>query len=247
MKLASVYVIRNNGELAYSRVLSDERNNLHFSLPTCVKTGVTLLSSAASVSEERTYFLQDNGNFWVYALFNEFAVVAVTSETENKAQLKQRLVSLGKAIRKSYGNMIDTWAGEIPQMADLDNLVDRYLLVKPEPLQERVVDCARQVADKALEAYKIAYVGVFDAEGNMVYGNVPESHTQRIQEEISKTGFKPTPDMVPSSLKVNKYDVQFFKGRSYSVVAASYRGGRKMEAVHAVDEIMQALRDVSAS
>lgn len=247
MKVVSAYVIRSDGELAYSRVLSDGGKKLGLSLPNSVTAGVTLLSSSASADKQRTYFLEDGDNLWAYAIFSEFAIVALTRQSNHKAQLKQRLVSLGKAIRKSYGDILDMWAGEIPQMEELNSLVDRYLVVKPTASHEKVVASSRKVLDEALEDYDVAYIGIFDAEGKMVYGNVPESHALRIQEEINNSGFKPNPDMVPTSLNVHKYDVQFFKVGSFSIVSAPYKGGSRMEAVHAVDDIMQALKDVGKS
>jgi len=247
VKVARAYVIRNNGELAYTRVLNNEGSDLDLSLPSRVTGGVTLLSSSHSVKKQRVYFLEENGNLWAYAIFSEFAVVALTHDLDDKAQLKQRLVSLGKAIRKSYQNVLDKFSGEIPQMEEIDRVIDRYLLVTSRPSNESVIDCTRHIVDEALENSEVAYIGVFDARGEMVYGNVPESHAKRIQDKITNTGFKPNPDMVPTSFDVHQYDVQFFKVGSFSVVAAPYKGGSKMQAVHTVDEIAQALKDVSSS
>ncbi|MBS3795584.1 MAG: hypothetical protein KGY80_11835 [Candidatus Thorarchaeota archaeon] len=247
MKVARAYVIRSNRELAYTRVLNDEDSNLDSSLPSRVNAGVTLLSSSHSVKKQRTYFLEENGNLWAYAIFSEFAVVALTHNPDDKAQLKQRLVSLGKAFRKSYQDVLDKFSDEIPQMEEIDRVIDRYLLAESKHSSERVIGCARDVVDEALENYEVAYIGIFDAKGKMVYGNVPESHALRIQDKIVNTGFKLNPDMVPTSVEVHKYDVQLFKVGSYSVVAAPYKGGSKMQAVHAVGEITQALKDASAS
>ncbi|MBD3157272.1 MAG: hypothetical protein GF309_00660 [Candidatus Lokiarchaeota archaeon] len=247
MKVASAYVIRSNGELAYARVLKEEGNSFDLSLPSRVTAGVTLLTSSHSVEKQRTYFLEENDKLWAYAIFSEFAVVALTHNPDDKAQLKQRLVSLGKTIRKSYQDVLDKFSGEIPQMDEIDRVIDRYLLVNSKTSSERLIGCTRDFVDEALENYEVAYIGVFDAKGKMVYGNVPKSHALRIQDKIINTGFKPNPDMVPTSLNVNKYNVQFFKVGSFSVVAAPYKGGSKMQAVHAVDEITQALKDVSAS
>jgi hypothetical protein len=86
-------------------------------------------------------------------------------------------------------------------------------------------------------------VGVFDAEGNLLKGNVPEVYMFRIQVEISQGVITPVMDIAPSAINSGDHILQMLKVYSLTVVVASQPGESNLRAVSAVSEIAHSLHE----
>jgi hypothetical protein len=128
-------------------------------------------------------------------------------------------------------------------LVDVNTLIDNYVsldLSQPSVKLFKVID---RLVNKALKQPEIAIVGVFDSEGEMLRGNVPDVYLFRIQVEISQGVIKPVMDIAPSTISSGDHTLQMLKVHSLTIVVASQPGESNLHAVSTVGEIAHTLND----
>jgi hypothetical protein len=118
------------------------------------------------------YTLEQSGALWSYVFFENFAVILFTTFDENEIALKKMMMALGRAISSQFGGLISSWSGNIGEFEGMDSLVDRYVGIDLELPSDAILDGAYKLMNNALEDHEIAYVGLLDARGNLLRGNI---------------------------------------------------------------------------
>jgi hypothetical protein len=170
-------------------------------------------------------------------------VVLQTTENEDMASAKRRIISMGKAIAGVYG-AVENALEDNKKGRVFDAIVDRYVQMDFSILTDSLLAVMELIIYSALEKYNIAYAGVFNVEGRQIKGNVPENHVRKIKAQLSEGTLKPSVEIVPSTTVIDGYDVQLLKVQYLTVVAAPYRDSSRLPATRAVGEMADALRDV---
>jgi hypothetical protein len=199
------------------------------------------MQSTSSTSSDRVYTLEMDDCVWSYSFYPSFALVSMTSKDQSLTQLKNLMQSLGRAIAHEYGNIIDSWNGSMSDIADINSLIDEYLSVSFDSPSKKLTKLIERRVDKALKQAEIAFVGVFDAEGNMVQGNVPEVYLFRIQVEISQGVISPVMDIAPTAVNSGNHVLQMLKVHSLTVVVAAQPSESNLHAVSTVSDIAHSL------
>jgi hypothetical protein len=212
------------------------------SMPPHVRACVTLFSSRESTAHGRAYTLEQDDLVWVYMFFEMFAVVVLTTKGENIPRLQKRMLSLGKAFSKSYGYLIASWSGDMGDIEGVGELVERYTRLDLD-LGTDILSKIESLVHAILESYDVAYVGVFDAGGDLISGDIPDIHVQSIQDEISVVGINSGVEIMPHAIDIQGHSVQMLRVSSLSIAVAAYRDESRMAAAKAVSEIAQALHE----
>ncbi|MFW9768533.1 MAG: hypothetical protein ACFFF9_11205 [Candidatus Thorarchaeota archaeon] len=236
-----VYVVRNDGEPLYGRSITDDSCIDINMLPSLVRNSVAMMQSSSSTSPERVYILEMDDCVWAYSFFHTFALVSMSSIDQSISQLKNIMSSLGRAIAYQYGELIETWSGSMSDIVDINKLIDNYVSLDLNQPSSEILKAIERLVNKALKQPEIAIVGVFDSEGELLRGNVPEVYLFRIQVEISQGVIKPVIDIVPSTIRSGDHVLQMLKVHSLTVVVASQPGESNLHAVSTVGEIAHAL------
>jgi hypothetical protein len=235
------YLIKNNGEPIYGRTYEGAGSVIENSLPPHVRACATLFHTSEGITSDRVYTLEQSGVLWSYLFLESFAVILMSTAGENLVALKKMMISLGRAISHEYGTIIKSWTGNLGEIEGIDSLVDQHVGIDLDIPSDEILGIVKRIIDSTLEAKELAYAGVLDAHGEMLIGNVPESHLTSIQQEISTGIIQPGVDMVPSSIEVMGYSVQMLKVKSVTVAVAAQRDESHIAAVQAVSEIADAL------
>ncbi|MHA2072843.1 MAG: hypothetical protein ACW985_13790 [Candidatus Thorarchaeota archaeon] len=120
----------------------------------------------------------------------------------------------------------------------MDSLVDRYVRIDLEHPPDAVLDKTEKMMNSVLEDHEIAYVGLLDARGELLRGNIPENHLSGIEAEMMADGeIRPVADMVPTGVEIMGYSVQLLKVKSLTVAVAAHRDESRLVAIKAVSEI----------
>ncbi|NOR39215.1 MAG: hypothetical protein GQ580_06485 [Candidatus Thorarchaeota archaeon] len=212
------------------------------SMPPHIRACVTLFGSRESTAHDRAYTLEQDDLVWVYVFFEMFAVVVSTTPDEDIPPLRKRMFSLGKAFAKSYGHIIASWSGDMGDIEGVDTLVEQYMRLNLD-LGSDILSKIESLVNTILENYAVAYAGVFDAGGTLLSGDIPDSHIQRIQDEISVAGIDSGVELMPHALEIQGHSVQMLRVSSLSIAVAAYRDESRMAATKAVSEIAQALHE----
>ncbi len=212
------------------------------SMPPHIRACVTLFGSRESTAHDRAYTLEQDDLVWVYMFFEMFAVVVSTTKGEDIPRLRKRMFSLGKAFAKSYGYIISSWSGDMGDIEGVDTLVDRYMRLNLD-LGSDTLSKIEGLINTILENYDVAYAGVFDAGGDLLSGDIPNSHIQSIQNEISAAGIDSGVEIMPHAIDIQGHSVQMLRVSSLSIAVAAYRDESRMAAAKAVSEIAQALHE----
>ncbi|MFX1558990.1 MAG: hypothetical protein ACFFBL_00205 [Promethearchaeota archaeon] len=236
-----VYMVNKGGEPLYGRSLEDDVAIDLALLPSYVRTSVVMMQSSSSTSPERVYTLEMEDCVWSYTFFPSFALVSMASNDESLTQVKNVMQSLGRAIAHEYGHLIDSWSGSMSDIADINTLIDNYLSVDLNRPSAKILKLIERLVDKTLKQPEIAFVGVFDSEGEMLKGNVPEVYLFRIQVEISQGVISPVMDIAPSTVASGDHFLQMLKVHSLTVVAASQPNESNLHAVSTVSDIAHSL------
>jgi hypothetical protein len=236
-----VYIVKSDGEPVYRRSYEEEADTKFCNVPSYVRNGVVLFASRPSTSSERVYLLEHNGEVWTYAFFHDFALVVLSQPDEPVVPLKSVVLSLGRAIALQYGDMVRSWGGSMSEILDLNELCDRYVNVDMGPPNKTLTKKITGIVDKAMEQPEIAFVGVFDSQGSMIGGNVPELHLFRIEIEIAQGVIKPILDIAPTTITSGDDKIQMLRVESFTVVAASQSGESPLHAIGAVSDLAHAL------
>ncbi len=238
-----VYIVRKDGEPLYGRSIADDVCIDANMLPSLVRNSVTMMQSSSSTTSDRVYILEMDDCIWAYSFFHTFALVALTSKDQSISQLKNIMSSLGRAIEHDYGDLIDTWGGSMSDIVDVNTLIDNYVTLDLNRPSSKILKVIDRLVNRALKKPEIAIVGVFDSEGEMLRGNVPEVYLFRIQVEISQGVIKPVMDIAPSTIRSGNHILQMLKVNSLTVVVASQPGESNLNAVSTVSEIANVLND----
>jgi hypothetical protein len=180
---------------------------------------------------------------WSYSFFQSFALVSKASKDQSISQLKNIMLSLGRAIIDQYGEIIETWSGSMSDIVDINALVDNYVALDLNRPSSRILKLVERLVNKALKQPEIAFVGVFDSEGELLRGNVPDVYLFRIQVEISQGVIKPVMDIAPSSISAGDHVLQMLQVNSLTVVVASQPSESNLHAVSTVGEIAYSLKE----
>ena len=239
--LRSLYIVKSDGDPLYGRSFEEESVVDLKSLPLYVRNSAALFHSRSSTSSERVYMLEYEESVWSYAFFHSFVLVALSDKSENSADLKNVMLSLGRSIAHRFGDMITSWSGSMSEIVDIDDLIDQYISVNLGPPSKKLLKKIEKQVNKALLKPEIAFVGVFNANGKMIQGNVPETHLFRIEVEVSQGSIKPVMDIVPTSVNSGDYKLQMLRVNSLTVVVASQATESTLRAVAVVGEIAHSL------
>jgi hypothetical protein len=238
-----VYIINKGGDPLYGRSFEDDTCVDPNSLPSYIRNSVVMLQSSSSTSSDRVYILQSNDCIWAYSLYPSFALVSMASMEQSIPQLKNIVSSLGHAISHKYGNLIESWSGSMSDIVDVNSLIDNYVSLDFGRPSKKIMKLIEKLINKTLKQPEIAFIGIFDSEGDMIAGNVPDLYLFRIQVEISQGVIKPVMDIVPSTINAGDHTLQMLKVNSITVVVASQPGESKLYAVTSAGEIAQTLSE----
>jgi hypothetical protein len=168
-------------------------------------------------------------------------VVAHSESDSHLSHLKHILLSLGRTLAVKFGGMINSWNGSMSDIVDIDELIDQYLSVNLGPPTKKLKKKLERLIHKALLKPEIAFAGIFDSNGKLIEGNIPETHLFRIEVEISQGSISPVMDIVPTSVNSGDYKLQMLRVNSLTVVAAAHENESTMRAVAVVGEIAHKL------
>jgi hypothetical protein len=241
--ISCVYIIKKGGEPLYGRTFEDDTCLDLTALPSYVLSSVVMMQSSPSTSSDRVYTLELNDCIWAYSFYHSFALISMASKDQSISQLKNIMSSLGHAIAHQFGNMMESWSGSMSDIVDVNSLIDNYVFLDLNRPSRKIGKIIEKLVNKALKQPEIAFVGIFDSEGQMISGNVPDLYLFRIQVEISQGVIKPVMDIVPSSINEGDHTLQMLKVNSITVVVASQPGESKLHAVSTVGEIAHTLNE----
>ncbi len=242
MILRVLLLRRNVGEHLCGMSFEDNVSKNTTSMPSHIRACVTLFGSRESTANGRAYTLEQDDLVWVYMFFEIFAVVVLTTKGEDIPRLRKRMLSLGKAFAKSYGYMIASWSGDMSDIEGVGALVERYIRFDLD-LGNGILSEIESLVNTVLENYDVAYAGVFDAGGDLLSGDIPDSHIQSIQDEISVAGINSGVELMPHAIDIQGHSVQMLRVSSLSIAVAAYRDESRMAAAKAVSEIAQAIHE----
>lgn len=238
-----IYMVKNDGDPLYGRSIEDDACIDLDSLPSLVRNLVAMMQSSSSTSSDRVYTLEMDDCVWAYSFFQSFALVSMASRDQSISQLKNIMLSLGRAIVHQYGEIIETWSGSMSDIVDVDTLIDNYVTLDLNRPSSKIMKLIERLVNKALKQPEIAFIGVFDSEGDLLRGNVPEVYLFRIQVEISQGVIKPVMDIAPSTISAGDHILQMLKVNSLTTVVASQPGESNLHAVSTVSEIAHTLNE----
>ena len=239
--IRSVYMVKNNGDPLYGRSIDADESIDLASLPLLVRNSVVMMQSSSSTSSDRVYLLEMGDNVWAYSFIQSFALVSMSSKDQSISQLRNIMISLGRAIAFEYGEIIDTWSGNMSEIVDLNILIDNYVSLDLNRPSSKILKLIERLLNKALKQPEIAFAGVFDSEGELLRGNVPEVYLFRIQVEITQGVIKPVMDIAPSTISAGDHILQMLKVNSLTIVVAPQPSESNLQAVSLVGEIAHKL------
>ena len=239
--IRSVYMVKNDGDPLYGHSIDEDESIDLTSLPLLVRNSVVMMQSSSSTSSERVYLLEMDDSIWAYSFFHSFALVSMASKDQSISQLKNIMISLGRAIAHQYGEIIETWSGSMSDIVDVNILIDNYVSLDLNRPSSKILKLIERLVNKALKQTEIAFAGVFDSEGALLRGNVPEAYLFRIQVEITQGVIKPTMDIAPSTISAGDHVLQMLKANALTIVVASQPSESNLQAVSLVGEIAHKL------
>ncbi|MHA3962291.1 MAG: hypothetical protein AM325_002020 [Candidatus Thorarchaeota archaeon SMTZ1-45] len=238
-----IYIIKRDGDPLHGRSFEDDTCLNLDALPSYVRNAVVMMQSSSSTSSDRVYTLEFDGSLWAYSFFHSFALISLASKDQSMSQLKNIMSSLGRAIAHQFGDLVESWSGTMSDIVDVNSLIDNYVALDLDRPSKKVLKVIDGLVSKALKQPEIAFVGIFDSEGDMISGTVPDLYLFRIQVEISQGVIKPVMDIVPSTIKAGDHTLQMFNVNSLTVVVASQPGESNLHAISTVGEIAHALNE----
>ncbi len=241
--IRQVYMVKNDGDPLFGRSIEDDVSLDPTSLPSLVRNSVTMMQSSSRTTSDRVYTLELDDCVWAYSFFHSFALVSMTSRDQSISQLKNIMSSLGRALDHQFGEMIENWNGSMSDIVEMNSLIDNYVALDLNRPSAKILRIIEKLVNKTLKQPEIAFVGVFDSEGSIIAGNVPDLYLFRIQVEISQGVIKPVIDIVPSTISAGDHILQMLKVNSLTVVVASQPSESNLHAVSAAGEIAFTLNE----
>lgn len=242
--IEGAYILKSNGDVLYGVEYSPESEISQASLPSHVRACVTLFTSRESTVIGQSYTLEQGDRNWVYVFFESFTVVVRVADDEEITSLSRRMVALGRELAQNYGRVMSIWSGYMGEIEGIDTLVDHFMTSESLPEETELKSVVESLLDRALEKPDLAYVGIIDATGNMLGGNIPENHLNLIRDEIIHEAVKPSADIVPTMYHILGYDVQMLRVKSLTVVGAPQKDASRVGATTVVSELAQSLSDM---
>ncbi|MFX1481750.1 MAG: hypothetical protein ACFFCP_01025 [Promethearchaeota archaeon] len=239
-----VYMVSSDGDFLYGRSIEDDAFIEPTSLPSLVRSSVAMMQGSSSTSPDRVYILELNESIWAYSFCSSFALISLTSKDESISQLKNLMSALGHAIAYQFGDIIESWSGSMSDIVDINNMIDKYISLDLNGPSGKTLKLIERLVIRALKQPEIAFVGIFDSEGQLIHGNVPDLYLFRIQVEISQGVIKPVLDIVPSTINAGDHKLQMLMVGSLTVVVASQPSESNLYAVSTIGEIAQALDEM---
>ncbi|MHA1634154.1 MAG: hypothetical protein ACTSW8_05230 [Candidatus Thorarchaeota archaeon] len=239
--IRKLYLVKGDGDPLYGKSFEEDNAVDMNAIPLFVRNSVALFHSRSSTSSERVYTLEHEDSVWAYVFFNSFVVVSLSSKDTKMNDLKNMMLSIGRHLSLKFGEIITSWSGSMSEIIDIDELIDQYLAVNLGPPTKKLQKKIERLIHKTLLKPEIAFAGIFDANGKIIEGNIPETHLFRIEVEISQGSITPVMDIVPTSVSSGDYKLQMLRVNSLTVVAASHENESTMRAVAAVGEIANTL------
>ena len=239
------YIMKSDGEQLLSRSYEENDNATKAELmPAHVRSCVLLFHSRDSTNLEQAYSLEQGDIIWTYVFYENFAVIILATKDEIPSELSKRMLTIGRSIARSYGHVIECWNGDMSDIEGIEKQVDSIITMSLDHPDEITKDQLDALITETLEHYQVAYVGVFDAQGNMLAGNVPIAHISYIQDEISKGLVTSSVGIVPTELKIRQHRVHILSVHSLTVAVGTYRADNRINAMDATSAIANSLGDL---
>ncbi len=238
------YVARHNGEPIFGRKYTSEEIEDDMQIPPSIRASIILLASARGTMLGSPYVIEQDDAIWVLCFFESFVVVLEADPNEKVDWLKRRALSLGRRILREFSFSVTAWPGEGSDIAGFADTIDLFARLNPAISVEKILKQVESTVNRVLVDYPVAYVGVFDAAGEMIGGNVPEDHIKIIRQEILGDSIRTSMDLVPTVVDVKGYEVHTIRVSMLTVVAAGYQEESKMAAVRAVGDLAQSIQNV---
>ncbi|MBN2230232.1 MAG: hypothetical protein JW779_11650 [Candidatus Thorarchaeota archaeon] len=239
-----LYIIKSDGEPLYGRTFEEDSYIDLKAIPSIVRNSVVLFQSSSSTSSERVYTLEQDHCLWAYAFFHSFAIVAQSNDSGHINALKNTLLSFGRTLSRQYVQIIDSWCGSMSEIVDINELIDSYFSMKMSTLTRKKLASIDKLLYSIMEQPEISFVGVFDSNGHMLSGNVPESHLFRLEIEISQGSVRPIMDIVPTSVTSGDHKVQLLRVHSFTVAVAADPSESTLHAISAAGELAHSLNEM---
>lgn len=242
--IEGAYILKSSGDVLYGVEYSRKNEVSQASLPSHVQACVTLFTSRESTVIGQPYTLEQGDRNWVYVFFESFTVVVRVPDNEDITSLSRRMVALGRELAQNYGRVMSIWSGNMGEIEGIDTLVDHFMTSELLPEEAELKSVVETLLDRALEQPDLAYVGIIDAAGNMLGGNIPENHLIHIRDELIHEAVKPSADIVPTVYHVLGYDVQVLRVKSLTVVGAPQKDASRVGVTTLISGLAQSLSDM---
>ncbi len=239
------YIMKNDGEQLLARSYeSEEGAEKADPMPAHVRSCVLLFHSRESTTLEQAYTLEQCDTIWTYVFYENFAVIILASEKESQLEISKRMLTIGRAIARTFGQVIEFWCGDMSDIEGIEELVDSIITMSLDAPKSITPEDIEILVTKTLETHQVAYAGIFDAQGEMLGGNVPESHISYIQEEIGRGLVSASVGLMPTEIKFRQHRIHILSVYSLTVAVGTYRADSRIKAVGATSEIAKSLDDL---
>ncbi len=239
------YVMKASGDALLGRSYEDKESAKRAEkLPPHVRSCLTLFHTGRSTELENAYTLEQGDLVWRYVFFESFAVIFLSTLDDSHAELERRMISIGKSVAQSYGRVIETWNGDMDDIEEMGDLIDRFVLMDMALPGKRTMTRIEKLVNKTLENSEVSYVGIFDAQGTMISGNVPDTHITQIQTLLEGGTVRHTVEMVPTELKLRQHRLHMLTVQSLTVVVGTFRADSRVRAIGIVADVAQTLTDI---
>ncbi|UCE10017.1 MAG: hypothetical protein JSW61_13760 [Candidatus Thorarchaeota archaeon] len=237
------YLAGNEWSTLYGRSFEENLDSEYPPLPSHIRACGSLFHSRDSTSVEQVYTMETEDGLWAYMFFESFAVILLASKDENKTVLSSRMLSLGKAIIKSMGDVINFWNGDLTSLGDIDALVARYVELDLTRPNEDVIEVIEGLVNWVMENPEVAYAGVLDVSGRMIRGNLPEAYIPQVERVVLEGGVGVAMDIVPTRIHVKDHILQVFRINTLAVVVAAQSDSSNMTAIKLASEMAYTLNE----
>jgi hypothetical protein len=237
------YLAGNGWSTLYGKSFEEDPGSESPPLPSHVRACGSLFHSRNSTAVEQAYSMETEDGLWTFMFFESFAIVLLASKEEDKTALGSRMLSLGKAIIKSMGDVIDFWNGDMTSLSDLDALVARYVELDLTMPDEDTIEVIEGLVNWVMENPQVAYAGVLDVGGRMIRGNLPEAYIPHVERAVLEGGVGPVMDVVPTRIHVKDHVLQVFRISTLAVVVASQSDSSNMTAIKLAGEMAYTLNE----
>ncbi len=237
------YIMKSDGESLLARNY-EEGVDTADPMPSHIRSCVQLFQSRDSTSIEQAYTLEQGESIWIYVFYENFAVIVLGTKDEPLPEISKRMLTIGRTIARSYGQVIEFWNGDMSDIQGIEDQVDRFITMNMDSPEEMTEESLEALVTKKLEEHQVSYIGIFDAQGEILGGNVPDSHVSYIQEEIGRGLVTSSVGLVPTEMKIRQHRVQIISVHTLTVAVGQYRADSRVRAIGATSDIAKSLDDL---